>query len=230
MDIKAVSQLLQQRGILLTFKWGMMGRFYEGKYHETKFRFRRISSMYRTFQGVKLEFFYSRPIRLGLFCGVNLIPHRASGEYKPLLSRKIHSPIVPMKCWAYKKEIAKRIVEDSSIQNLLVEIFQILGLSEKSQNGFMKIFSSSNYFILNDNGIEIFVSEDSQDTSVDILALFERISEVVQNLQKLFLTNGEAVYEENYFEKVFKNFLILLLIIIFIIIGFSLFLTIKKIP
>lgn len=135
-----------------------------------------------------------------------------------------------MKCWAYKKEIAKRIVEDSSIQNLLVEIFQILGLSEKSQNGFMKIFSSSNYFILNDNGIEIFVSEDSQDTSVDILALFERISEVVQNLQKLFLTNGEAVYEENYFEKVFKNFLILLLIIIFIIIGFSLFLTIKKIP
>lgn len=69
MDIKAVSLLLQQRGILLTFKWGMMRRFYEGKYHETKFRFRRISSMYRTFQSVKLEFFYSRPIRLRVFWG-----------------------------------------------------------------------------------------------------------------------------------------------------------------
>lgn len=203
MDIKALCELLEQNGIVLTSRWDLTGKSYEGNYQDVKFRFRGGTSKRQTFRGIKIQFFYSRPIHLGLFCGVNLSPYRDWDEYKPLFSKKIPSPFNAMKCWAKKEEIVRRILDEPMIQKHLTEIFQVLGFSEKGRSAFQQFFFPSNYFILHDKGISMFIHSNE---SVDFLALLNRSVELIQQIEKFLLPYGESVYEEIRAEKVFRIF------------------------
>jgi hypothetical protein len=123
--------------------------------------------------------------------------------------------------------MAKRILDEPSIQNCLYEIFNLLGFYEKKQSIFTQIFYSSNYFVLHDRGAVVFIQEGA---SLDVISLFDHLTELIKDIEKLLLPYGESVYEKTRSEKILNMILIFLLVATIAIFGFLLYWTIQSKP
>jgi len=222
MRLKDFKEFLDNKGIEYKEKRSLLSQKLLVNYKGLKFLFLEFS-LRNYFQGVKISFFFPKPLKLGLYCGYNM-EYLSSLSYKyqkDFLTKKIKLPFPEVECWAKKEKIVKEFFSDYSLIESLRNLKDSLKISQ--QRGGVFTFDSS-AFIIKDEFIEVFIDEKAFFEPERILESFYQL---VSKFLEILRSRSSEIYQEPASDKIFKGIVIFLIILTFLVLGLVVYVNFK---
>lgn len=228
MELQELLNILKENNLEIKKKWGVDGSqdnisiFGRGRYYESILKGIKMTCSKVTVdgreEGVRIKFFFSSPLNLGLYCSWNTIFLTVKPEGRDIFAKKVETGIEGLKCWAIKKDVVEKMFHS----NQIITPIKLLLDTIKSGKGSKidKLINLANYFIIDDKSIVIFILSNF---SLDVRSFLDTVSKIIVAIEDYFKLEPKEVFKENLSQKILKIIIFLLIILSIVIFGWVIF-------